>query len=274
MKIKSSSHSLSVQKEIKESQRDIADSSLNLASGKRINKASDDAAGLSQASISNATLKSKGQANRNANQAIGVLQVGEGAIGELVNMVTRMRELALQSASDTTGSGVRVSLNLEVNRLKAEIARIGETTSYNGMKIFSGEDRKLEFHIDSGSGKRNKIEFNLKDMAQSPYALGILDVSIDSKLHANLSIYKLDSALSELEKSRAKLGSINNRMSSVIDKLNTDQYNISNYKSKVEDADIAYEKSKNMKAQMQAKTQSFVASYVNIDPNAALKLLK
>lgn len=89
-----------------------------------------------------------------------------------------------------------------------------------------------------------------------------------------MQIYKLDSAMSELEKSRAKLGSINSRINSVIDKLNTDSYNISAYKSKIEDADVAYEKSKNVKAQMQSKTQSFVASYVNMDPNAALKLLK
>jgi len=273
LKIKSSSHSLGVQRELKDSQKEVADSSLNLASGKRINKASDDAAGFSQAANSNADLRSKGQANRNANQAIGILQVGEGAINVMVNMVTRMRELAVQSASDTIGSGERYSLNLEVDRMKSEIHRISESTTYNGIKIFSGEERKLDFQIDSGNGKKDKIQLNLKDMAQSPYALGIFDVSVDSKLHANLSIYKLDSALSELEKSRAKLGSINNRITSVIDKLNTDQYNISTYKSKIEDADIAYEKSRNMKAQMQAKTQNFVASYVNLDPNAALKLL-
>lgn len=274
MKIKSSSHSLSVARELKETQKQVADSSLNLASGKRINQASDDAAGFAQAAVSNADLKSKGQANRNANQAIGILHVGEGAINELVNMVGRMRELAIQSASDGIGSGERYSLNLEVDHLKAEMKRIGDTTSYNGVKIFSGEERVLDFHIDSGNGKRDKLSLNLKDMAQSPYALGIFDVSIDSKLHANLSIYKLDSAMNELEKSRAKLGSINSRINSVIDKLNTDSYNIAAYKSKIEDADVAYEKSKNVKAQMQSKTQNFVASYVNLDPNAALKLLK
>lgn len=75
---------------------------------------------------------------------------------------------------------------MEVTRLKSEIKRISDSTSYNGIKIFSGEERKLDFHIDSGNGKRDKLSLNLKDMAQSPYALGIFDVSIDTKLHANL----------------------------------------------------------------------------------------
>lgn len=274
MKIKSSSHSLKVQRELKESQTELASSSLNMASGKRINKSSDDAAGLAQANNANASLRSRSQATRNANQMIGVLQVGEGAMDEMVNMVIRMRELALQSASDSMGSGERTSLNIEVKRLKQEIYRISKTTTYNGIDIFSGEDKKLDFHIDTGSGKRNKISLNLKDMAQSPYALGIFDVTIDSKLHANNSIYKLDSALSQLEKSRAKLGTISSRINSVIGKLGVDQSNESAYKSKIEDADMAYEKSRNMKATMQQKTQTFVASYVNLDPNAALKLLK
>jgi flagellin len=273
LKINSNSHSLKVQKELKETQNELQESSLNLASGKRVNKSADNAADLSQAAHSNAELRSKGQAYQNANQMISILQVGEGAISEITDMVMRMRELALQSASDGIGSGERTSLNIEVKRLKEEIHRISKTTIYNGVDIFSGEDKKLDFHVDSGNGKRDKISVNLKDLAQSPWALGIFDVSIDTQLHANNSLYKLDSALRQLNKSRAKLGSVNSRVASVIGKLDVDKYNIANYKSKLEDADIAYEKSRNVKAQMQQKTQIFVESYVQLDPNAALKLI-
>jgi flagellin len=274
LKINSKSHSLGVQRELKDSQNELADSSLNLASGKRVNKASDDSAALSQGAKANATLRSKDQATRNANQMVGVLQVAEGAINTMVDMVVRIRELAIQSASNGIGTGERTVLGFEVKELMSEIDRLAKNTSYQGVQIFSGEDRTLDFQVDSGSGKKNKISINMKDMAQSTYALGINDISIDTQRHATHSLYKLDYALTALEESRAKLGSNQKRVEAVIGKLGEDRHSLARYKSKIEDADIAYETSRNMKATMQQKTQTFVASYVNMDPNATLKLLK
>lgn len=273
MKINSNLHSLKVQKELKQTQNELDESSLNLASGKRVNSAADNSSDSAVAAVSNAQLKSKSQAQKNLNQMIGVFQVGEGAINVISKMVVRMRELAIQSASDGIGDGERTSLNYEVLRLRNEINRINKTTSFNGINIFSGEDKNLEFHIDSESGGRNKLSINLKEFSQSTWALGIFDVRIDSMLNARNSLVKIDFALNEINKSIAKFGAMGKRVESIIKKLDTDKINISSYRSKVQDSDVAYEKSRNVKAQIQQKAQTYVASYVNIDPNAALKLL-
>lgn len=274
-KIRSNVNSLSNRKHLKETQDDIDQSSRKLSSGERITRASDDVASLSQSDKLKSTLRSKGQAHRNANDAISIVQVASGALTEMSSMILRMRELAVQSASDAYTTGDRHSLGMEFKGLTKEIDRIAKTTEYNGTKLFLGKEQKLEIHIDSGKDmKKNKVSLDLTDLAQTVWALGISDANIDSQLHAQTSLPKLDYALRSISESAAKLGAVQKRFESAASKLNNDKQTLGSANSKLKDADYALESAKMVSAKTQQDAQLMVTKYANFDQNVMLKLFE
>lgn len=271
-KIRTNVQSLSGQRHMKKNSSVLESTSRSLSSGSR--RAGDDMASWAQSQAMNSAVRSKGQASRNANDAVSIVQIASGAMTELNQMLIRMKELTIQSASETAGSGERNRLGQEVGQLKSEIDRIASTTEFNGMKLFLGDEKKYTIHVDANEDSKNKIEIDLSDLSQTVMALGISEVRVDDKMHAQLSLSMIDFALNSVNESNAKLSSMQKRFEAAISKLGTDSYNLGRAKSKMSDADIAHETAKNIKAQVQQKAQEMTMKYANFDKDAVLKLLE
>ncbi len=257
----------------KQTQRKLESNSRKLSSGSRITQASDDAAGLSIAAKLNSQNRSKDQANRNVNQAVSIVQVMDGVLNEMSSMVIRVRELAIQSASDTYSNQERTLMNMEASQLLQEIKRTSESTKYQDHYVFKGENKKLDIQVDTHNGSQDRLSLNLEEFAQNPLSLGINDVSLDTKLHAQLSLVKLDYAQKEISKSRAKVGAFMSRLETTSSKLGSDTTNGKAAHSKIKDADYANQTAKNVKDKLVQSAQTMVQAQINGSGSDYLKLL-
>ncbi len=228
-------------------QRESAKSSLRLASGSRINQAADDAAGLSIATNLNSKTRSKQQAVRNSNDAHNILQTMDGVLNEMGSMIIRMRELAIGAASDTYSDIERAMMQNELSQTSHEMNRIANSTDYLDHKLLVGNDKKLQIQVNTNNGEKNRINIDLKDMAQTTYALGIADINIETQHRATISLAKIDYAQNEISHSRAKIGGISSSLESNIQKLNVDVENEKASHSRIKDADVAEETAASLK---------------------------
>jgi flagellin len=257
-KIRGSQTSMMSIRESRKSQKELEKSSRKLASGSRIVSASDDAAGQSSAVSSEAKKRGKIQASRNANDAISMLQIMEGGMNEMGEMIVRVRELTITAASDSVTDVEREMLDLEAGGLIREINRIAQTSNYLDQNLLVGDQRKLKIQIDTNSSQNDSVYIDLKDMAQTPFALGIADVSISQKHRAKSSMVKLDYALNSLTESRAKIGGTLKRLSSTTSKLANDIAQESKVKSGHSDVDYASETAKQTSNKIQAESSQAV----------------
>jgi flagellin len=271
MKITSSK---SVRNELTKTKRETANNLSRLSSGSRIAKTADDAAGLSIAQKLEATARSKQVASRNATNAVSVLQVMEGGLGEMSNIAIRLRELAITAASDTISDEERSYVNLEAISNIKEMDRINQTTEFGGQKLFKGDLGSLEIQVDSNTDQSGRIKINLKDMIHSSHALGITDVKMDSKLRAQLSLAKVDNAIKELSTSLAKVGSYSKRLSISGNKLAGDIINTSSAKSRIKDVDYASEVANKVSNDIKSNAQVSVLGQTNYQNRSILKLLE
>ncbi len=237
---------------------EVTKSTQRLASGSRIASASDDVAGQSSAVSSEAKIRGKIQAGRNATDAVSMLQIMDGGMQEIGEMIVRVRELAINAASDTVSDIEREMIDLESKGLLREVSRIAKTSNYLNQNLLVGDERKLRIKIDTGGTSNDSISFDLKDMAQTPYALGVSDVSLTRQHRATISLAKLDYALTALGDSRAKVGGTLKRLSSANSKLSNDVVQESKVKSNYEDVDYASESAKLTSSKIQANASQAV----------------
>jgi flagellin len=270
-------NSYSAQKAIRYSKKtnnEIASSTSKLAGGKRITKASDDAAGLSISSKMKSLISSKAMATKNTSDAFGLLQVMDGVVSEMGNMVIRLRELAINSASDTVSNVERDLIQTEVTSILYEMKRVAENTEFGGQKLLTGEEKKLDFQVDTKNDSNSRIGINLKEFAQTPYALGITDVRVDTQHRARMALIKIDFAQEQLIKSRSKIGSTTNRLESTLNNLSVDIENKKSANSRIEDTDYAKETALNAKNRILSNAQSAVMVQVSNQGRNYLKLLE
>jgi len=272
-RIKDSSQTLRANRALSKTRQRIEKSAGKLASGKRITSASDDAAGLSIATNMQSELRTKRQATRNANDSISFMQVMEGGIRSINNLIIRVRELAVQSASDTVSNQERGYLHREANGLIKEISRISEVNQVNSQPLMRGEDKSLDIQVGDDNNSSSKLSFNLKEMAHTAYALGIYDISLDTQHHANISMYKLDNALRETSKSLAKIGTFQSQIKHAINGLETTTLNVDEARSRIEDADIAQTASENITQKIKLQNQMAAHSTSQARIATYLKLL-
>lgn len=246
--------------------------SQKLATGSRITRASDDAAGLAIAEKMRADLRGTAQARNNAFNAISAIQVGEGALGETTNLLTRLRELSVQAASDTVGDKERGYLQQEASSVMEEIDRISQSTKFGDKKLLDGSSNELEFHVGSGSGKENIISFKSHNDA-SISGLGISGADITSKDGARDLLTNVDSAIENVSKMRAGYGAMQSRLESTVNGLDNKNENISAARSRIADADIAKESSELASANMLQSAALSVLSQANQQPMVAMKLI-
>jgi flagellin len=265
--------SMAVQRNISNTGEEASKSYARLSSGNRITKAGDDAAGLSISNKLEASVRGMKMAQRNANDGISFVQTAEGGINEVSNILIRLRELSVQSASDTVGDSERGFLNKEVQSLKGEVDRIAKSTNFNGTNLLSGEGKSLTFQVGAESGEMNRIEFDPSKTNVSAGALGIHGVDLSSKDGALSAMGSLDEAINKVNSNRAELGALQNRLHSTSNTLGISVENLSDARSRIMDTDIAAETSNMAKNNILQNAGIAVLAQANAAPNAAMKLL-
>jgi flagellin len=246
-----------------------------LATGSRINRAADDPAGLAISDNMNATIRSLGQAMRNSQDAISLIQVFEGGTNEINNMLIRIRELSMQAASDTVGDKERSLLNNEVQELTSEITRIARTTSYMDRELLAGSEVRLEFQVGTHNDDlKDRIIFDPGAANLTAEGLGIGGMSLSTKEEAQGNLEQLDTAITQVNTLRAKIGSSQNRLQTTYNTQGIYQENLMNAKSRIRDTDVAYETTNLTRDQILRQSGVAVLMQANEAPKLALQLLR
>lgn len=264
--------SISAQRALSMQSKKQQHASQALATGHRIVSASDDAAGLAIAENMKAELRATAQARSNAFNAISTAQVGEGGLSEMTNLIVRLRELAVQSASDTIGDKERGYLQLEAKSLSDEIDRIAKTTSFGDKKLLDGSNPVYDFHIGSSSEKENIITYEV-DGNTTAAELGLDSIDISSKDGARDLIDVTNTSLETVSRIRAGFGAVQSRLESTVAGLDVKFESLSAARSRIMDADVAKESSELASATMLQNASISVLQQANQQPYAAMKLL-
>lgn len=249
-------------------------SMARLASGQRINQAADDAAGLAISENLKGQIRGMRQANRNANDGISLVQVAEGSLNEVSNMLIRLRELGVQAASDTIGDTERKFTDVEYQQLKSEIQRVTESTSFNGYDLLNGTGATLDIQVGVNNDPfRDRISFSPAAANASLEALGLTAEGVGTKEGAQLSLNSIDQAMTSVNAIRANFGALQNRLVSTSNNLLISDENLSAANSRIRDADIASETSEMTRNNILLQAGVSVLGQANQSQQLALKLL-
>ncbi len=305
LRVKTNVESLTAQRHMSETRTQMSDSLEKLSSGLRINKSADDAAGLAVSERIRSRTHSLEVAKRNANDGISYIQVAEGGLNEVTNIIIRMRELASQAASDTLGNRERGFLDKEFQQLRQEVGRITDSTEFNGSKVLQVRDNK-PIQIFVGASNRgsdslgNVPEF---DPEKDPDVLTInlsdlseLSTSLDSIVNQDLSVVpsdmesggaqdlgpngtfdvfnRLDTSLNSIASFRATLGSVQSRLNSTVTNIDISNENLMAAQSRIRDVDYAAETAKFTQAKILSQAGISVLTQANSNPEAVLQLLR
>jgi flagellin len=239
-----------------------------LSTGKRINSAKDDAAGLAISSSMTSQIRGMSQAIRNANDGISLAQTADGALGEVTNMLQRIRELAVQSASGTYQNADRANLQSEVSQLSSQITDIVNNTKFNGVAVFASSGVSVKIQTGSGSGDQTTLSISGLDV--SPVA----SATVASDTGATAALGTVDTALTAVNATRASLGAGQSRLESVVNNLNNQVINLSDAKSRIEDADFSAESTNLAKAQILSQASTAMLAQANQSQSNVLTLLR
>ena len=246
-----------------------------LSTGKRINSASDDAAGVAIASRLSSEVRGTDQAIRNAMDAQALLDTAEGAQIEVVNLLQRMRELAVQAANDTNSSADRTALNTEYAALETEIIRIGSVTSWAGQNLLTSQT--FSFHVGSRTNSADAISVTINKIVESAVGAASTDISagaVTTKTLASDTIALMDTAIASVNKMRGSLGSVSNRLDSTVANLTNISANLSAGKGRIEDADFAAETTNLAKTQILQQASTAMLAQANASKQNVLSLLQ
>ena len=245
-----------------------------LSSGLRINRAADDAAGLAVSEEMRTQIRGQAQAARNSLDGVSLVQVADGALSGVADMLQRVRELAVQSANGTYSNQQRGYLDAEVQQILGEINRVSNDTEFNGIKIIAGCVSTaacavtLQVGADAGQG----MSFTIATMSTT--ALTINTLSISTQTMACVALASIDTALNVINTQRANLGAIQNRLEQNISRLRLTSENIQAAESRIRDADMAKEMVDHTRRQILQQSGMAMLSQANQAPQAVLSLLR
>lgn len=252
-----------------------ATSMARMASGYRINNASDDAAGLAISENLKAQIRGLNQANRNANDGISLVQVAEGGLNEVTNMLVRLRELGVQAASDTIGDRERGLLDVEYQQLKEEIERVSQVTQFNGTQLLNGLGGIFDIQVGTQNDEFNdRISFDSQVMNATQEGLGIVELNVIDKLSAQSSLQFVDDSINAVNAMRAQLGAFQNRLQSTSQNISNAVENFAAANSRIRDTDLAAESSELAKNNILLNAATSVLGQANQQQQLALKLLQ
>jgi len=241
-----------------------------LSSGLRIANASDDAAGLGISEKMRSQIRSFGVAGRNANDGLSMSQTAEGALGEVGNILGRMRELAMQSSNGTLAQADRDTIQAEVLALENEITRIADETTFNGVNILDGTAGSVDIQVGLNSGET--IALDMSDDTDAT-ALGINALDVNDAANAVSSLALLDTAIGSVNTVRGAHGAQQNRLQSSIRSIATVRENLSGAESRIRDVDIAFETADMTRNSILQQAATSILSQANSQPQLALSLL-
>lgn len=265
--------SLTVQRNIQGTQKDLNRSLARLSSGQRVVTAADDAAGLSISQNLEAEIRGLKQATRNANDGVSFVQTAEGSLNEVSNILIRLRELGVQAASDTIGDAERGFLDKEYQSLKSEVDRIAQSTNFNGRQLLNGTGGDLSFQVGTHKNENDRIIYKTNEANVAAAKIGIGSAKVLSKDDALDSLEDVDGAIKTVNEYRASLGAMQNRLQSTANNLSIHIENLFDARSRIADTDIAEEASKLARASVLQNAGIAVLAQANAAPTNALKLL-
>jgi len=264
--------SIMAQNALSTNNRALGKAMEQLSTGKRINGAADDAAGLAIASRMQAQIRGLNQGVRNANDAVAMIQTAEGSTKEITNMLERMRELSVQAANDTYGTQDREAIGVEITQLKEEIDRIATNTEWNGKKILG--DAATSYNYQVGAGSTTFSAVSVTFTAMNATSLGVNNLSMISYGSAADAISTIDAAIQSVDTFRATLGAKINRMTSAAENLANISMNTAASRSRIEDADYAQATTELARTQIIQQAATAMLAQANQQPQAVLSLLK
>lgn len=266
--------SIAAQKTMATSSRNIEKSFAQLSSGSRITKAADDAAGLSISETLKSTIRGYNQAQRNANDGISMVQVAEGGLAEISNILTRLRELGVQAASDTVGDTERGFIDKEVQQLKNEMERIAQSTRFGNQELLNGSGEEYAFQIDINNDDFvDRISFDASLQNATTSELGVDGFDFASKDGAREALEVLENAQRQVNGYRANLGAIQNRLISTSENLGVAVENFSAANSRIRDTDMASSTAELATNNILLNASVGVLAQANQQPASALRLL-
>lgn len=273
LRISTNLASINAQRQLGTQQKRNQHALAALSSGSRIVNAADDAAGLAISENIKGQTRGIAMARMNAFNAISLVQVSEGGLNEINNILIRMRELGVQAASDTVGDTERGFLNTEAKQLLDEADRIAKTTRFGNKKLLDGSGEELEFHVGPFGDKDNVIAYKMSADATTD-ELGVSGISIGDKDDARDTLKSVDEALVKLGKMRADFGAVQSRLNSTVSNLDVQFENLSAANSRIRDADVAFESAELASSNILQQASVSVLAQANQNGNAALRLLQ
>lgn len=274
LRINTNVQSMRAQNSLNKVEANKAETLAKLSSGTRINKAGDDAAGLAISEKLKANIRGTQQASRNAGDGISMIQTAEGGLNEVSNILIRLRELSVQSASDTIGDQERKFSDLEFQQLTQEIERISTSTQFNGKQLLTGEGDTLDFQIGiMNDAKNDRLSYRPQDSNARTEALGVSGLGVLTKETSQTNLETIDEAINKVNSNRANLGALQNRLQSTISNLEVRSENLAAANSRIRDADMAYESAEMTKSNILSSSATSVLAQANNSGAAALKLI-
>jgi len=241
-----------------------------LSSGRRINSAADDAAGLAIATRMTSEIRGLNAATRNANDGISLAQTAEGGMNEITNMLQRMRELSVQSASGTLTAGDRTNLQAEVSELISQIGDVASRTNFNGVSLLDGTNASVD--IQTGSAAGETVTVTLTDVSAATLGVDALDIS--TAAGANTALTALDTALTTITSGQATLGAAQNRLETTVSNLSNRVTNLTESRSRIEDADFSAESTQLAKFQILSQASTAMLAQANQSQQGVLSLIQ
>ncbi|HMN67191.1 MAG TPA: flagellin [Bdellovibrionales bacterium] len=274
LRISTNVASLNAQKSLRNTQNGMERSLARLSSGYRINQAADDAAGLAISENLRGNIRGLKQASRNSEDGVSLVQVAEGGLNEISNMLIRLRELGVQAASDTIGETERKFLDVEYQQLKSEIQRIAEVTEFNGRDLLNGTGGIIDIQVGVHNDPfKDRISFNSSAANSTLESLALTAESLATKEQAQSSLSTVDSAMTSVNAMRANFGAMQNRLNSTIANLGIAHENLSAANSRIRDTDVASETAELTRNSILMQAGVSVLGQANQAQQIALKLL-
>lgn len=256
------------------SQRDINSALNQLASGNRINKSADDAAGLAISEGLKAQMRSAQQAKRNASDGISMVQTAEGGLNEISDIIIRLRELGIQAASDTIGDTERGFVNTEVQQLKKEADRIALATTWGDVKLLDGSTPVFDFQVGIfNSDFVDRISFDASENVATLDSLALSGIDYSTKEGAQTALSDLDKAQDDVNRMRANLGALQNRLTSTVNNLAVSHENMAAANSRIRDTDVAQASADLVRGNILLQASTATLAQANQKNAIALKLI-
>ncbi|MEI6321285.1 MAG: flagellin [Pseudomonadota bacterium] len=270
--------SLNAQRNLSASRGDLATSIQRLSTGLRVNSAKDDSAGLQIASRMDAQARGMNVSIRNANDGISLAQTAEGALGQVTNMLQRMRELAVQASNASNTATDRTSLNNEFSQLASEVSRTLNATRFNGQAVLSGSAGSLQFQIGANNATTDQLTVVTSNMATNSTITAVAGTAASiagtSATNATAMVTSLDAAIDTVNSERATYGAIQNRFEAVIANLQIGAEAQTASRSRIMDADFARETANLTRAQILQQAGTAMLAQANAAPQGVLALLR